>query len=172
MEAARQAGFLSVKARPKVSPKPARRLIGFWQTAIRSGLRNEPGFALPRLRRGCCKPRFRNLFSAGAENRFLPPSAPRKQRLFRSWFDSSQARQTVRWRRFWGLEFALFFVVKRGLVCGRCSAEVAARRPGFAVCCLVCCPFWGRAVRGPGPRRPGRRPGRRAGGLQKPAARR
>ena len=168
MEAARRAGFLSVKAHSKASPA----LDRLSAAAIRSGLRNEPD--LPCLDCGAAaeKPRFRNLFSAGPRTVFCRCPCPRKQRLFRSWFDSRQARQTVRWRCFWGLEFALFFVVKRGLVCGRCSAAVAARRPEFAVCCLVCCPFWGVAVRGPGPRRPGRRPCRRAGGLQKPAARR
>ena len=70
MEAARQAGFLSVKAQPKASPKPARRSIGFWQTAIRSGLRNEPGFALPDCGASAEKPRFQSLFSAGPRTVF------------------------------------------------------------------------------------------------------
>ena len=37
-----------------------------------------------------------------------------RQPVFRSGFDSSQARQTVRWRRFRGLEFAPVFTVKLG----------------------------------------------------------
>ena len=42
-----------------------------------------------------------------------PLPHPEKLRRFRSCFDSSQARQTVRWGRFRGLEFAIRKRVKR-----------------------------------------------------------
>ena len=85
MEAARRAGFRSAQAQPepspariqpKASPKPARRSIGFRQTAIRSGLRNEPGLALPGLWRICRKAAFSEPVQRRAVNCFLPPSAP------------------------------------------------------------------------------------------------
>ena len=50
---------------------------------------------------------------------------------FRSRFDSSQARKTVRWGHFLGLEFAPVFAVKPGFVCARSSA--AARLPESAL---------------------------------------
>ena len=49
----------------------------------------------------------------GAFERFgallFAPSPHPSCTFFCSWFDSDQARQTVRWRRFWGLEFAPVF---------------------------------------------------------------
>ena len=50
---------------------------------------------------------------------------------FCSRFDSSQARKTVRWGHFLGLEFAPVFAVKLGFVCARSSA--AARLPESAL---------------------------------------
>ena len=93
-------------------PKASASLDRLSAAAIRSGSRNEPGFALPGLRRICRKAAFSEPVQRRAANRFLPPSAPRKQRLSCSWFDSSQARKTVRWRCFLGLEFALVFAAK------------------------------------------------------------
>ena len=58
---------------------------------IRSGWRKEPR---------CC-----SHFSAGLRSVFAA-AAPRKSPFFCSFFDSAQARQTVRWSRFRGLGFA------------------------------------------------------------------
>ena len=52
---------------------------------------------------------------------------------FCSRFDSSQARQTVRWGHFLGLEFAPVFAVKPSFVCARSSARAAARLPESAL---------------------------------------
>ena len=68
--------------------------------------------------------------------RHAQPSRPARGRFFRSFFDSGKARQTVRWRRFLGLEFAL----KKGVMrmgAGRVQACVMAsscswRRPSRA----------------------------------------
>ena len=126
MEAARRAGFRSAQAQPepspariqsesspnpaqsqpKASPKPARRSIGFRQTAIRSGLRNEPGLCLARLAAHLPQSRVFRACSAQGRELFFAAVRARKQRLFRSLFDSSQARKTVRQGRFWDLEFA------------------------------------------------------------------
>ena len=55
-----------------------------------------------------------------------------KRHGFRSWFDSSQARQTVRWGRFWGLLFAPVFAVKPGGPHSRpgFGASASQARPG------------------------------------------
>ena len=64
---------------------------------------------------------------------------PGNRGLFRYQFDSSQARQTVRWRRFLGLEFAPVFVVKPGAAdrkarfCIRNQAAWQVLPPGFSV---------------------------------------
>ena len=56
------------------------------------------------------------------------PSPLRNHRCFRYWFDSSKARQTVRWGRFRGLGFALETGAKRGLN----GAELQGRFRTFA----------------------------------------
>ena len=71
---------------------------------IRSCLRNEPGFAASQWQCGCRKPCFSKPVQHEGANRFCRRPSPEKRRLFRSCFDSSKARQTVRWRRFLGLE--------------------------------------------------------------------
>ena len=55
-----------------------------------------------------------------------------KRHGFRSWFDSSQARQTVRWGRFRGLLFAPVFAVKPGGPHSRpgFGASASQARPG------------------------------------------
>ena len=73
---------------------------------IRSCLRNEPGFAASQWQCGCRKPCFSKPVQHEGANRFCRRPSPEKRRLFRSCFDSNKARQTVRWRRFRGLEFA------------------------------------------------------------------
>ena len=72
MEAARQAEFRSARTQPGASPA----LDRLSAAAIRSGLRNEPGFALPDLRRICRKAAFSEPVQRRAVNCFLPPSAP------------------------------------------------------------------------------------------------
>ena len=102
-----KAGRIQLRLKP--SPKPARSQpeaqSAFGGLLIRFGLRKETRFALPRLRRMGRKPRFRSLFSAGLRSVFAA-AAPRKSPFFCSFFDSAQARQTVRWSRFRGLGFA------------------------------------------------------------------
>ena len=88
-----------------------RSACGSW--LIRSGLRNEPSFSLPRLLRMGRKLCFRSAVQRQAINRFCRCPRPKNRRFFRSCFDSSQARKTVRWRRFRGLEFAPEKGVKR-----------------------------------------------------------
>ena len=56
------------------------------------------------------------------------PSPLRNHRCFRYWFDSSKARQTVRWGRFRGLGFALETGAKRALN----GAELQGRFRTFA----------------------------------------
>ena len=79
---------------------------------IRSCLRNEPGFAASQWQRGCRKPCFSKPVQHEGANRFCRRPSPEKRCLFRSCFDSNKARQTVRWRRFRGLEFAPDFRAK------------------------------------------------------------
>ena len=81
---------------------------------IRSCLRNEPGFAASQWQCGCRKPCFSKPVQHEGANRFCRRPSPEKRRLFRSCFDSSKARQTVRWRRFRGLEFAPDFKAASG----------------------------------------------------------
>ena len=79
-------------AQPIPSPKPSLKPNRFFGgLLIRSGWRKEPR---------CC-----SHFSAGLRSVFAA-AAPRKSPFFCSFFDSDQARQTVRWSRFRGLGFA------------------------------------------------------------------
>ena len=68
----------------------------------------------------------------GFSNRPRPVSADRRPRFeircsFRSRFDSSKARKTVRWGCFRGLLFAPVFVVKQGPQPIACKAFEAVR---------------------------------------------
>ena len=54
-----------------------------------------------------------------------PRPASEKNGDFCYWFDSAKARQTVRWRRFWGLEFA----PEKRAQCTRTSLRVRAHGP-------------------------------------------
>ena len=105
----------------KLRRSPPEAQPAFGGLLIRSCWRNEPRFALPKLRRMGRKPRFPSLFSAWAANRFTAATLPRNRCFFRSCFDSSQAPKTVRWRRLRGLEFAPDF-----------RADKPTKRAGFS----------------------------------------
>ena len=93
------------QARPGASQNPARRLISFRPPPFALVCAMDRALPCPDCGASAASRVFRAC-SARSVNRSLPPSALPKTAFFRSCCDSSQARQTVRWERFWGLEFA------------------------------------------------------------------
>ena len=66
-----KAGWISFsKSAAQSQPKASASLDRLSAAAIRSGLRNEPGFALPDCGASAEKPRFQSLFSAGPRTVF------------------------------------------------------------------------------------------------------
>ena len=106
-----------------------------WQriAGLRTGFRNLPHAARQRLLRTGFSPLAARQHLLRAGSAALP--ACRNLALFRSHFDSGKARQTVRWSRFSGLEFAPVFAVKQAMAARQTDAEqaaMAARQIGSA----------------------------------------
>ena len=85
----------------------------------------------------CCEPVFRPLAARQHLLRAGSAASPacRNLALFRSRFDSTKARQTVRQSRFRGLLFAPVFAVKQAMAARQTNAEqaaMAARQIGSA----------------------------------------
>ena len=104
--------------------KPGR--AGFRKRPLRARICAEPALNPHRIR---IKPApvFRTRLTPARKAVSLP-SPLRNHRCFRYWFDSSKARQTVRWGRFRGLGFALETGAKRALN----GAELQGRFRTFA----------------------------------------
>ena len=98
----------------RTQPQPNWLLTACLSASSALCLRNEPGFAASKWQCGRRKPFFSKPVQREDANRFCRRPCPEKRRLFRSCFDSNKACQTVRWRRFWGLEFAPDFKAASG----------------------------------------------------------
>ena len=98
-----------IQAKPAPNPNPARmrpELASFDDLPCALVFMASGICLAPELRRSSRKRCFSEPVHRPAARRFCRCLRFGKRRLFRSCFDSAHARQTVRWSRFRGLEFA------------------------------------------------------------------